>query len=227
MSHGTAATTDAGAKRRPLLRGWSHALAAIGAVGFTVALALRCQDDAPRLATMLLYGLSTIGLFGFSAVYHIVTWKPVARRLLGVLDYGNIFIMIAATATAIGANVLVGWERVGLLAAVWLLALTGVAANVFQVRLSRPLRVGLYLLTGLSGLIALPGLLAVLPLAAVGVGVLGGIFYAVGGAIYALRQPDPYPRVFGYHEIFHLFVIAGAVAFATVIWFWVVPFGGQ
>jgi hemolysin III len=99
--------------------------------------------------------------------------------------------------------------------------------SVFHVRLSAVPRVGLYLLTGLTGVIALPGLLAALPpLAIVGI-VAGGVLYAVGGVIYALERPNPYPRVFGYHEIFHLLVIAGSVAFGAVIWIWVVPFGAR
>jgi hemolysin III len=226
MSGTAVATAGASPTTRPLLRGWSHAVAAVGALAFTIVLAARCLDDGPRLATMLLYGLSSVGLFACSAVYHVVIWPPGPRRILRALDHGNIFILIAATTTAIGANVLVGWERVALLGSVWVLTLAGVAANLFQIRLSRAVRVGLYLLTGVSGLVALPGLFTVLPVFALIGSALGGLLYAVGAVIYALRRPDPYPQVFGYHEIFHLLVIAGSAAFASVIWIWVVPFVG-
>ena len=212
--------------RRPLLRGWSHAVAAFGAAAFTAALAVRCLGDGPRLSTMLLYGLSSVGLFACSAVYHMVTWSPARRKILRALDHGNIYLVIAATSTAIGANVLAGGERIALLASVWLIAAIGITVSVFHVRLSAGPRVGLCLLTGFTGLIALPGLLAALPpLAVLGI-VAGGLLYAVGGAIYALRRPNPYPRVFGYHEVFHLLVIAGGVVFGALIWVWVVPFGG-
>ena len=221
-----AVTAGSDPPTRPFLRGWSHAIAAFGAAAFTVALAARCLGDVPRLSTMLLYGLSMVGLFACSAVYHVVTWSPKRRKILRALDHGNIFVMIAATSTAIGANVLGGWERIALLASVWLLAAIGVAASVFHVRLSAGPRVGLCLLTGLTGLIALPGLLAALPMVALAGIVAGGLLYAVGGVIYALRRPNPFPRVFGYHEIFHLLVIAGGIAFGAVIWVWVVPFGG-
>jgi hemolysin III len=207
-----------------MLRGWSHAIAAVGASAFTVALVIRCLGDGPRLSTMLLYGLTSIGLFVCSAVYHIVTWSPERRKILRALDHGNIYIMIAATTTAIGANVLVGWERAALLTSVWLIAAFGVMVSVFHVRLSAAPRVGLYLLTGLTGLIAVPGVLTALPALAVASMVIGGLLYAVGGVIYAVKRPDPFPSVFGYHEIFHLLVIAGGVAFGSVIWFWVVPF---
>lgn len=213
-------------KRRPLLRGWSHAVAAVVAIAFTVMLATRCATDPALLATMLLYGASTVALFGFSAVYHIVTWKPATRDFLGHFDYGNIFVMIASTATAIGANVLDGWQRVVLLVLVWGLSLVGIGTSLLSIPLPREARVGLYILTGLAGAIATPGLVAVLPLTAIGLMIAGGALYAAGGIVYALRSPDPLPRVFGYHEIFHLLVIAGAASFATVIWIWVVPFAG-
>lgn len=211
-------------RARPILRGWSHALAALGAAGLTVALVVRCLGDGPRLSSMLLYGLTSIALFGTSALYHVVTWTPSRRRVMRALDHGNIYIMIAATTTAIGWNVLEGWERIALLSSVWGIALIGVMVSVFHVKLSRGPRLALYLGTGLTGLIALPGLLSALPPLAIGLLVSGGLVYAVGGFIYATKRPNPFPRVFGYHEIFHLLVIVGAMAFAAVIWFWVVPF---
>jgi hemolysin III len=217
----TAADTNRTA--RPLLRGWSHAVAAIGAAAFTVALVARCAGDAPRLSTMILYGLSSVGLFACSAAYHVVTWTPDVRKVLRALDHGNIFVMIAATATAIGANVLTGWERTALLGSVWGLALVGMAVNLSPYRLPRFLRVGLYLLTGLTGVIAAPGLIDALPPLAIAGIIAGGAIYALGGMVYALRRPDPCPRVFGYHEVFHLLVIAGSVTYGSVIWTWVVP----
>jgi hemolysin III len=212
---------------RPLLRGWSHVLAAFGATAFTVALVVRCLGDVPRLSTMLLYGLASVGLFACSAVYHVITWSPERRKILRALDHGNIYLMIAATTTAIGANVLVGWERIALLSSVWLIAAIGIAVSVFHVRLSPVPRLCLCLATGLTGVIALPGLPSAMPPLAMAGIVSGSILYAVGGAIYALRRPNPFPLVFGYHEIFHLLVIAGGVAFGAVIWFWVVPFGDR
>ena len=215
-----------GPPARPLLRGWSHAVAAVGATAFTVALVMRCLGDAPRLSTMLLYGLSSVGLFACSALYHVVTWTPERRKIWRAFDHGNIYVMIAATSTAIGANVLFGWERLALLVSVWSLAAIGVTVSVFHVRLAAAPRVGLCLLTGLTGLVALPGALTALPMPAVVSIVAGGLLYAIGGVIYALKRPDPFPRVFGYHEIFHLLVIAGGVVYGAVIWIWVVPFGG-
>lgn len=208
--------------RRPMLRGWSHAIAAVGAAAFTVALVIRCLGDSPRLSTMLLYGLASVGLYAWSALYHVVTWSPDRRKLLQAVDHSNIFVVIAATSTAIGGNVLVGWERVLLLASVWLVAMVGVLATVLRVKLAPMARVGLCLLAGLTGLLALPGLVSALPVTALGSMVAGGALYAIGGLIYATKRPDPIPWLFGYHELFHLLVIAGWGAFAFVIWSWVV-----
>jgi len=208
---------------RPLLRGWSHALAVPLAGIFTVALAERCVGDGARLFSMLVYGLSLMVMYGWSAAYHIVTWSPRHRRLMRQVDHANIFVVIAATSTAIGSNVLDGSQRVILLASVWLLALVGLAMNLLRIHLSPGPRVALYLATGLTGLVAIPGILDVLPPLAIAIGVLGGILYALGGLVYSVRRPDPLPRIFGYHEVFHVLVLAGGLAYAVVIWVWVVP----
>jgi hemolysin III len=209
-----------------MLRGWSHAFAAPVAAVFTLGLAARCLGDRPLFATMVVYGLSLVLMYGWSAAYHIVTWGPTHRQIMRRVDHANIFLVIAATSTAIGMNVLGGWERIALLVAVWVPTVVGVLMNVLQIRLPSWPRLGLYLATGLAGLVALPGLLVALPTPAILTLVVGGLLYAAGGLIYSLRAPNPFPRVFGYHEVFHLFVVAGGAAFGYVVWVWVVPFAG-
>ena len=209
---------------KPRLRGWSHLVAAFGAVAFAAALAARCADDPPRLASMLVYGVSMVVLYAGSAAYHVGTWPADRERLLRRFDHGNIFLMIAGTSTAIGFNVLAGRERAVLLTLVWVLAGAGLALTMVTHRLPRWARAALYTGTGLTGLLALPSLMASLPAAAILTGVLGGVLYAVGAAIYAFGRPNPLPGLFGHHEIFHLFVIAGGVAFGAAIWIWIVPF---
>lgn len=217
---------DASHQARPFLRGWSHVVAAVGAAIFTGALVVRCIGDTLMFSTMLLYGVTSVGLFACSAIYHVATWSPGRRALLRALDHGNIFVTIAATATAIGANVLVGWERVLLLVAVWSIATVGVLVTTCHVQLGAMSRVGLYVLTGLTGVLALPGLVAALPMTALMAIVAGGTVYAVGGLIYALKRPDPIPWFFGYHELFHMLVIAGSAIYGAVLWIWVVPLAG-
>ena len=211
----------------PLLRGWSHTIAASGAVIFTVALIQHASASGLPLATWLLYGLSSIWLFGCSAAYHLVNWSPPRRKLLRALDHSNIYVVTAATWTTVGANVLDGWQRLVLLATVWGCALISVTVSLVHVRLSALPRVGLCVLTGFSGMIAAPGLLVALPFEAISGGLAGAALYTLGGVVYAVRRPDPFPNIFGYHEVFHLLVIAGAAAFGTVIWIWVLPIAGH
>lgn len=209
---------------KPLMRGWFHIFAALGSVAATVGLLLRTLDDPLRLLSLLVFGLSTIELYTVSAIYHVGWWKGRRRTVLRALDHANIFVLIAGTYTPICVNVLSGWLRIALLALIWLLALVGVAGAVFTLRLPRWLSTGLYIVMGWVALISAPVLIRLLPWEAIGLLVGGGVLYTVGALFYALKRPNPFPRVFGYHEIFHLFVIAGGTAFVVMIWGWVVPF---
>ncbi len=206
------------------MRGWFHIFAALGSVAATVGLLLRTLDDPLRLLSLLVFGLSTIELYTVSAIYHVGWWKGKRRTVLRALDHANIFVLIAGTYTPICVNVLSGWLRIALLALIWLLALVGVAGAVFTLRLPRWVSTGLYIVMGWVALISAPVLIRLLPWEAIGLLVGGGVLYTVGALFYALKRPNPFPRVFGYHEIFHLFVIAGGTAFVVMIWGWVVPF---
>jgi hemolysin III len=209
---------------RPLLRGWLHAAAGVGALVLAVALAWQSRFDPLRMVTFLIFCVSMMELYAVSAVYHIGAWRPRTKRVLRALDHANIFVLIAATYTPLCFNVLSGWTRGILLTAVWLLALAGIVATLLLPGLPRRVATGLYVGMGWVALLALPALAAALSWAAVGVLLLGGVLYTIGGVVYARRRPDPFPRVFGFHEVFHLFVIAGSVAFAVIMCVWVLPF---
>src|SRR4029453_15319073 len=113
---------------KPLLRGYLHLGAAILAVIGTIALVLLALGDPPKQVTLAIYGLSSVWLFGMSALYHIGSWEPRREALLRRLDHANIFILIAGTYTPIAYNVMTGWWRIGILVTVWGLALAGVCA---------------------------------------------------------------------------------------------------
>ncbi len=208
---------------KPLLRGWLHAGAAVVALAFTVALCWRTLNDPARFFSMLVFGLSMAWLFAVSAVYHIGTWRPETHHKLRAVDHANIFVLIAGTYTPICVNALSGWVRPTFLATIWLLAIAGVAMSAFTVRLPRWVGTGLYIGMGWASLLALPALLEALPQEAVLTIFLGGATYTLGGVVYALKRPDPFPRVLGFHEIFHLLVIIGAALDAAAIWVWVAP----
>lgn len=211
---------------KPLLRGWSHAFAAVGALVVTIVLLVQTYDRWPLFGSLLIFGLSMIVLYGVSAVYHIGSWQGRRRAVLRAFDHANIFVLIAGTYTPFCVNVLNGWLRPTVLAIIWLLALAGVLSTVLTLRLPRWIPVSLYLGMGWVSLIMLPALLQLLPVQAVLMLVAGGVLYSIGAVMYALKRPNPLPRVFGFHEMFHLFTIAGGGAFLIAIWRWVVPFAG-
>lgn len=207
---------------KPLLRGWFHAVAAVASVVLTLALCLLTYHNTPRLISMLIFGLSMVELYTVSATYHIGTghWSSNAARRLRSLDHANIFVLIAGTYTPLCLALLTGWLQPGILVLIWALALTGVGLASLSLRAPRWVTAGLYVGMGWVALLALPAFLERLPWPAVGLLLLGGVLYSVGALIYTLKWPNPFPRVLGFHEVFHLFVIAGSVSFATVIAVW-------
>ncbi len=208
---------------RPLLRGYLHAGAAVVAALGGTYLVVLSSDDGPRQLSMLVYGAGLTLLFALSAVYHLHTWTPVRSRLLRRIDHANIFVLIAATYTPLAFNMFSGGWRVGILGAVWGAALIGVGAAVAGVQLRRGARAGLYVGMGWIALVALGQISTALPWPAIGLLTTGGVLYSAGALLYARRWPDPWPRVFGYHEVFHLLTIAAAVAFYVVVLVYVLP----
>lgn len=216
---------------KPLLRGWFHAIAAVASVALTIALCIATYGDLPKFVSVLVFGLSMVTLYTVSAMYHMGTWHGRAYQVLRAFDHSNIFIVIAGTYTPICVNVLSGWVRPALMVTIWVLALAGIGLAVvtialpqLKLQLPRWASTAIYIAMGWAAVLALPAFLAVLPWQAIGLLALGGAFYTIGAVIYARRKPNPFPRVLGFHEIFHLFVVAGGATMAAVIWFWVLPF---
>src|SRR5260370_18179686 len=162
---------------RPLLRGWLHAAAGVGALVLAVALAWHSRFDPPRLVTFLIFCVSMMELYGISAMYHIGAWRPRTKRVLRALDHANIFVLIAATYTPLCFNVLSGWTRGILLTAVWLLALAGIVVPLLLPGLPRRFATGLDVGMGLAAFLALPALAAATSWSAVGVCLLRGDLY--------------------------------------------------
>jgi hemolysin III len=209
---------------KPLLRGWSHALAAVVAIVLTVALCWASRHDLPRLISMLIFGLSMVELYALSATYHIIPWPAKIKRVFRSIDHANIFVLIAGTYTPLCFNLLQGWVRVALLATIWFLALLGIGLAAFAGKMPRWVNAALYVGMGWVALLAFPAFAHVVPWTALATLVLGGLLYTIGAVIYSLKRPNPFPRVFGFHEVFHLFVIAGSAAFVVAIWAWALPF---
>ena len=205
----------------PLLRGVSHAWAFWAALAAAVTLAVLAPAGSPRLAAVI-YGSGLCALFAGSALYHRWRWNPSLRPLLRRIDHSTIFVFIAASYTPLALLVLSGWLRWVVLGVVWAGALAGVGLSVAWITAPRVLVACAYLVLGWVAVIAVPQLVERLPVAPLALFAAGGVLYSVGAAIYAARRPDPWPRVFGFHELFHACVIAAAATHYVAMAGWVI-----
>jgi hemolysin III len=216
------AVADDFARQRPLLRGAFHLYATIAAVA-GAALLLLIADSARAYVGGAIFAASLVLLYGTSAAYHSITWKPTLRRLIRRLDHSMIFVLIAGTYTPFCLMVLNTAWGITMLSVIWGVAGGGVLLRVAWPTAPKWLGVSLYVIVGWLGLIPARELLtwfAPFPLALL---VLGGVLYTLGGVVYALRKPNPWPRVLGYHEIFHLLVILGSSLHYSLVAIYVLP----
>ena len=203
------------ARTKPLLRGISHEIAAFAAAPASLALVASAKSSCARVGAAT-YGASLFTLFLVSALFHRPTWSPRARLLVGRLDNSAIFLLIAGTYTPV-CLLLGGAMGRALLAIVWTGAALGIVLTVTWPLAPKPLMAAIYVLLGWVFVPAAVGLRAAMGDQALLLLVTGGLTYTAGAIVYALRRPDPLPRVFGYHEIFHVLVVAGAVCHFVVI----------
>ena len=201
---------------KPLLRGHFHQAAFFFALGACAMLIANLQE-VRALGVAVVYSLSLVCMFGVSAVYHRPTWKPNYRALLKRFDHAAIFVLIAGTGTPICWLALDPSVGSKLLAAIWITAAVGILQSVFWVRAPKWISIGLYVACGWLVGPYIPEIGAALGPASVWLLIAGGLLYTVGALIYAMKRPNPFPKIFGYHEIFHLLVILAAVLHFIVI----------
>jgi hemolysin III len=190
-----------------LLRGWIHAVAAPAALAAAVVLTWRAPT-IPGTVSAAVFAASAVLLFTVSAVYHLGTWSPRVWRVLRSADHANILILIAGTYTPVAVLALHGATRLAILLVVWTAAILGTVFRVAWAGLPRWVYVPLYAGLGWAAAFVLPQLLHGAGAAALSLAVAGGVLYTLGGLAYGLQQPDPWPRVFGFHEIFHACTVA-------------------
>jgi hemolysin III len=207
---------------KPRLRGVSHQWAFVVSVLLGVGLVIAAPDAEARLAVAI-YAVSVAGLFGTSALYHRITWSSAAaRRWMRRLDHAMIFVLIAGTYTPFALLALDGTLATVILVVVWAGALGGIILKLAWIDAPKWLIAGVYVALGWVALAAFPQLYEALGLTATGMVAAGGVLYTLGAVVYARQRPDPSPKVFGYHEVFHLLVIAAAALQFAVVAFWVV-----
>ena len=208
----------------PILRGVSHAWAFWFALVAGIVLLALAPDADARIAA-LVYAVGLCALFVGSGLYHRWRWDPRWRPLLRRIDHSTIFVFIAASYTPIALLVLEGPLRVVVLIGVWAGALAGVAFSVAWIGAPRSLTAGTYLALGWFAVITIPQLVDRLPVVPLALLAAGGVLYTVGALVYAAKRPNPWPRTFGFHEVFHAFVIAAAAAHFAAMAGWVIPSG--
>jgi len=207
------------AEAKPKLRGWLHLATAPLTLAAGIVLIAVSPDETTRIGSAIFTATAVI-LFTVSAVYHRGTWSPRVWAFLRRFDHANIFLLIAGSYTPFSLLLLHGTQRTVLLSVVWTGAVLGVLFRVFWTDAPRWLYVPIYLALGWAAVFFAPGFMhgaadrfgvdtatAVLTLL-----VAGGALYTLGGVVYGFQRPDPWPRWFGFHEVFHSFTI---LAFAS------------
>ncbi|RIK28445.1 MAG: hemolysin III family channel protein [Chloroflexi bacterium] len=183
------------------------AAAAAAALGLALLVYLG-RDSVSKQTTLVIYGLSVIAMFAASATYHLVNASPATLQFLRKLDHSAIYLII--------------WQW-GMVALIWLFALVGILVKLVFLHAPRWLTVVIYLVMGWLGLVAIPEMVNVMPPGAIAWLLAGGFFFTLGALVYALKKPDWYPNVFGFHELWHIFVILGVLCHFILIAAYIAP----
>ncbi len=206
--------------KKPALRGWSHRLAFVAAIVLCPILIISAQE-AKFLAS--LYSIAVIGLFGVSSFYHGHTWSRQAHSLWRRFDHAMIFVTIAATYTPISWLLLPRSNAILVLSVVWIGALIGVLVMMFWPAPPKRITVPLFITVGWSALLVIDELWKNLGGWGFTFLLLGGAFHTLGALVYGTQKPDPWPTKFGFHEIFHLFVVLAITSHYIIIAFIALP----
>jgi hemolysin III len=207
---------------KPRLRGVLHEAAfPVSLLGGAWAI-LHAPGGSAR-TSIAIYAATLSTCLGVSALYHRGHWSARTKAWLRRLDHATIFLLIAGTFTPIAVIALSGWLSTATLAVVWGGALVGSLLTTFWTNAPVVVEVGPYLAVGGFGVVILPRLLTNMGPVGVGLLALGGAAYVTGAIIYAFQRPNPWPRTFGFHEIFHSLVLAAALLQWIAITQWVLP----
>jgi hemolysin III len=199
---------------RPLLRGWFHQIAFVLAIPALVVLTATAHTTKGRVAAIV-YSLGVCALYGVSSTYHRFRWCEKTHARLQRADHGTIYVMIAATYTPVCLLIVRGALGITLLVTVWIGAATGLTLTI--IGRAKRFSMAMYLLLGWLAAIAFPQLITRLQGGQIALLVVGGLLYTVGFAVLATRRPNPFPRIFGYHEVWHTMVIAASVCHWVLI----------
>ena len=210
-------------KLREPVNGLTHLGAAIAAGIGLIILVILGWGNVGKTISLTVYGVSLILLFTASAIYHLVKARPAILNNLRKLDHSAIYLLIAGTYTPFCFNLFTGFWQWGMLILIWSLALIGVAVKLLWINAPRWLYTGVYVAMGWLALLGGKELLATLPVGAIVWLLIGGITFTVGAIVYATKSFNFFPGKFGFHEVWHIFVIVGALAHFIGIMVYIAP----
>ena len=202
---------------REPFNGLSHLAAAGLALPGAAWLAYLSRDTGVRLASLLIYGLSLVLMLSASAAYHLIDARPRVSQFLRKLDHTAIYLLIAGTYTPICLRFLTGFWQWGLLAIIWTLAMTGIGVKLLVLNAPRWVTAGVYLAMGWLAIAGAREIFLHVPAGALAWLLAGGLAFTVGAVVYITKRPDFVPGVFGFHEIWHVFVILGCLCHYVVM----------
>ena len=208
---------------REPVNGFTHLGAAIAAlIGLGVLLYLG-RSSLIHMSVLLIYGLSLVLMFTASAIYHLVRSSPTNMLRLRKFDHTAIYLLIAGTYTPICLYYFQGTWRWAILITVWVFAIAGIIIKLFVINAPRWVTAGIYLVMGWLAVIGARQILMTMPPSAIFWLVTGGVMFSLGAVVYIIKKPNFFPNVFGFHEIWHIFVILGCLAHFILIAFYIAP----
>ncbi|WP_170006276.1 PAQR family membrane homeostasis protein TrhA [Bacillus fonticola] len=211
-------------KMREPVNTWTHFVTFLaGIVGLVFLILLAVEESPSKVTTMTIYGVTLIVLFGASSLYHWVRVKPKAQLVFRKIDHISIFLFIAGSYTPLFFHGLEGPWRWTMLSAVWAIAVVGIVLKIWFMNAPRWVSTLFYITLGWVAVVPFAQLIDTLPTNALVLMIVGGVAYTVGGIIYATKIFDFFPNKFGFHEIFHLFVMAGALAHFFMMFLFIMP----
>lgn len=201
-------------KIREPVNSLTHWAGAILALAGLVVLLIVGWGTPAKVISLIIYGASLIFLFSASATYHMVRAKDKALEIFRKIDHAAIYVLIAGTYTPFCINAFTGFWKWGMLSIIWSLALIGIIVKIFPagIRAPRWLSAGIYVLMGWISVIAAGQMLAALPTWVFVWLIIGGVVYTLGAVVYATKIFNFVPGVFGFHEVWHIFVLLAAAA---------------
>jgi hemolysin III len=217
-------TRPLGRMRNPV-RGFMDGSAAVASVIGLIVLAALTRHDPPRLIAVVVFALSLVALYTTSALYHCVPWSWHWRQRMQRMDHSMIFVLVAGSWTPISVVILDGGWRIATLTVVWSVALVGIIQKVVFPRVRLWFSITLQTTMGWFALVPIVELVRRMSDGAIALMIASGMLYTVGMILFATRRPTLAPRVFSYHEVFHVFVIAASALHFALVAAYVVPYG--